>query len=649
MGVVMFSIAALASAPLVQAQNENDPSARVARISYLQGSVSLQLAHSDDWLEARINRPMTNRDQIWTAGGARAELQIGMATIRLDQNTQLGMLELSDNVLQIQLNQGVLNINVRGLDDDDTVEVDTPNSSITFPEPGNYRVEVGEHDDLTIVQVRDGTAEVAGERQHYSVRENEQLRLRGTGRLNAQFDDLERMDEFDRWVAARNSRARNATAASYVDVNVVGYEDLDDYGYWSWESGFGNVWHPNRVVRGWSPYRYGHWEWIAPWGWTWMDDAPWGFAPFHYGRWAEVHHHWCWVPGRREVRAVYAPALVAWVGTPGLSISVNVNSGPVGWIPLGPREIFRPHYHASDVYLSRVNVGNSLLNREELDREFRRDRRDQIFVNRHAASVVGASAFISAGNVNRNLMPVEAKLLNPVDTLERLRPDRPSFSGNARVVSAPPQIIDREVMVQRRPAPFVPQPGWSPQRNVNVGGSVRVIEPNFRRRDIGSDRDNAAGGDRRISTPVDRDPPTDQKRDDRQRFDRWGRNGNQIENRVEQHNDVNDTNRRDWRNRPPEHQDVAEPATDRNRINPPPQGQPSEPERRRIGPWVHDEQRLRPEPAPQQRQVQPPPVNPPPAPRIEPSRATTPPPQNSPPANNRGEEERHPPGRREIR
>jgi hypothetical protein len=24
---------------------------------------------------------------------------------------------------------------------------------------------------------------------------------------------------------------------------------------------------------------------MSPWGWTWVDNAPWGFAPFHYGRW----------------------------------------------------------------------------------------------------------------------------------------------------------------------------------------------------------------------------------------------------------------------------------------------------------------------------------------------------------------------------
>jgi len=38
--------------------------------------------------------------------------------------------------------------------------------------------------------------------------------------------------------------------------------------------------------RDWAPYREGHWAWIEPWGWTWVDDASFGFVTSHYGRWA---------------------------------------------------------------------------------------------------------------------------------------------------------------------------------------------------------------------------------------------------------------------------------------------------------------------------------------------------------------------------
>lgn len=625
-----------------------DPASRVARISYLQGSVSMQIGNSDEWAQARINRPLTSSDQVWTDTGSRAELQIGMATIHLDQNTQLGLMELSDNVLQVQLNQGVLNLTVRGMDNADTIEIDTPNSSITIPEPGSYRVEVSDNDDLTIVQVRNGSANVAGERQQYSVRENEQLRLRGSDRLNAQFDDLDRMDEFDQWVAARNSRASDATAAQYVDGDVVGYEDLDDYGNWRWEAGYGNVWYPSQVVSSWSPYRFGHWDWISPWGWTWVDDAPWGFAPFHYGRWAQVHDHWCWVPGSREVRAVYAPALVAWVGTPGASISVNVNGGSVGWIPLGPHEVYRPQYGASAAYLARVNISNSLLNRDEYERQYQS--RDVIFVNRGAASVVAAAAFTSAANVRRNLLPVDRKQLSPIETLRNLRPDRPAVLGNARAIAAPVQLINREVMAQRKPAPFIPHPELSASHNVTVGGAVRVIEPvSSRSSTVGNER-NETRPERNFTPPVERDNSNHNAQMDDRRFDRWGRGNDRMENQQNQQNDIpNDQQRRF--NPPQEHHETTDQETNQRQLSPSPPQQNQQQQPRRIGPWIHDEQRLRPEPQPQQQHQNQPPVNPAPAPRAEPPRSSTPPPparQNNPPNNQHEDHPNSPNNRKEI-
>ena len=96
---------------------------------------------------------------------------------------------------------------------------------------------------------------------------------------------------------------------------------------------------------GWAPYRYGHWAWVNPWGWTWVDDAPWGYAPFHYGRWVFVGGAWGWVPGPvvgRKWRPVYSPALVAWAGGPSFGVSIGIGAGPaVGWFALGPRRSLR--------------------------------------------------------------------------------------------------------------------------------------------------------------------------------------------------------------------------------------------------------------------------------------------------------------------
>ena len=168
-------------------------------------------------------------------------------------------------------------------------------------------------------------------------------------------------DEFRAWVAAldrADDAAVRSAAARYVSPEMTGAEDLylDRYGRWETHAEYGPVWLPGGVADGWAPYRQGRWSWVAPWGWTWIDDAPWGFAPFHYGRWLSVGGRWAWSPGSYVAQPVYAPALVAWVGGSGLSAAVGAGAPPaVGWFPLGPREVYVPAYRASPRYWHEVN------------------------------------------------------------------------------------------------------------------------------------------------------------------------------------------------------------------------------------------------------------------------------------------------------
>jgi hypothetical protein len=159
-------------------------------------------------------------------------------------------------------------------------------------------------------------------------------------------------------------------SARYVPRETVGYQQLDTYGSWSQDPAYGAVWMPREVPAQWAPYRDGHWAWVSPWGWTWVDDAPWGFAPFHYGRWAQIGPRWAWVPGRLAPRPVYAPALVAFVGGGSGGVSWNISIGGaarpgVGWFPLAPGEAYRPAYRVSPRYITQVNhniVVNNTVN-----------------------------------------------------------------------------------------------------------------------------------------------------------------------------------------------------------------------------------------------------------------------------------------------
>jgi hypothetical protein len=306
-----------------------------------------------DWVQARFNRPLWTGDRLWTDRGARAELQIGGAALFASPESSLAVLTYDDDRAQFEITQGTVEIFVRSLGRNDTIEIDTPNLAFVVRVPGRYRIDVRNDGESTGVTVLRGEGEAFGTRTAYMLRAGQGYRFYGADLADYDAEPLHVAGAFDSWVDGRVRYYERSQSARYVSTDMVGYADLDAYGTWRNVANYGAVWVPTRVDAGWAPYRYGHWSWVEPWGWTWIDDAPWGFAPFHYGRWAYVdNRYWAWVPGPRNAAPVYAPALVAFVG--GASFSASVSSGPgVAWFPLAPGEVYRPGYNASREYFTR--------------------------------------------------------------------------------------------------------------------------------------------------------------------------------------------------------------------------------------------------------------------------------------------------------
>lgn len=356
LGLLLIGAAALAEDEVVT----TDPPGRVARLSHFDGEVTFAPAGSDDWAEAILNRPVTSGDRLWTESGARAELQIGSAAAYLDERTGFGFVELGDEFMQISLTSGRATLRVRRLADGETIQVETPNVAVAVREPGEYTIEVDPEADDTVVKTRHGAVDVVADNERHRVVANQQVRFTGLKPLAAQAEPLAARSAFENWANERERRESESRSAEYVSRDVVGYEDLDEHGDWLHEPEYGYVWRPRYVAYDWVPYRDGRWVWVSPWGWTWVDLAPWGFAPFHYGRWAYVRQRWCWVPGPRHYRPVYAPALVGWIGAPAANVSVSFGSG-IGWFPLGPREIYVPGYRYSPRYLRHINASNTII------------------------------------------------------------------------------------------------------------------------------------------------------------------------------------------------------------------------------------------------------------------------------------------------
>jgi hypothetical protein len=452
------------------AQNQNtdqqDPPTRVARLNYMEGSVSFQPGGENDWVTAVLNRPLVTGDNLWADENSRAELHIGSTALRLGAKTGVTLLEVSDQAAQIRLVQGSLIVMVRRVDDQNSYEIDTPNVAFVVTQPGDYRIDVDPDGNRTEVTVWRGRGEITGGGKTYTVVANQSSTIisSGTDQLNYDSGQIPDQDGFDSWALDRDQREDQSDSANYVSRDMTGYEDLDQYGTWSDVAGYGMVWQPAGIAVGWAPYRFGSWTWVAPWGWTWVENEPWGFAPFHYGRWALAGNGWVWVPGPSMVRPVYAPALVGWVGGgPGFHFSAGVG---VGWFALAPGEVFIPGYRVSRSYVNSVNVTNTAVNAVRVTNVYNavvvnRDVSNVTYANRTAiggVTVVSRDTFVNGRSVARNVIPVPSRELAtaPFSNALAVEPVRGSVYGAGKPVAIKPPaaVMNRPVVALRTPAPM---------------------------------------------------------------------------------------------------------------------------------------------------------------------------------------------------
>jgi hypothetical protein len=322
-----------------------DAEPRVARVAFVEGEASYLNADADEWTAVDVNAPLVTGDRFWSGSDGRAEIQLpGGVYARLSSDTEVELLEVSDQAVQVKVGVGTATFRLREVPAGQHVEFSTPTTALVARLRGVYRIDVAE-DGQTTVAVRDGEADAYLGDERYRLE-----RGRGARIVDANYvtDDVPPIEVFDAtqvandpwddWEAQRAARLQNASSYQYVDADVYGAEDLDDYGSWDRHETYGPIWRPTHVAAGWSPFTQGRWVWQDPWGWTWVDYEPWGWAPSHYGRWVYVQDAWAWAPGPVVARPAYAPATVGFLGvsvnTPSVSVSVGI--GPsVGWVPLG--------------------------------------------------------------------------------------------------------------------------------------------------------------------------------------------------------------------------------------------------------------------------------------------------------------------------
>jgi hypothetical protein len=423
---------------------QGEPPARVARLAFTDGTVSFHDDEQSGWAPAVINTPLTTGDGLWTEPNARSEISLAGTRIRMEGATQLDMLALDDTQTRLQLAQGRIDVKSHAMDANQPYEIVTPRGTVMLLQQGDYYVEAGSTEDPTRLGVRSGAAQIqALNGQVLAVRANEVAEVTGDG-TSPQLRTIKTAPPPAPAHWASRDRQVVYDAPQYLSSGVTGYEDLNAYGDWINDGGYGRVWVPRSVPSGWAPYRTGHWAYVQPWGWTWIDEQPWGFAPYHYGRWANRNNRWIWVPPQRDVRPVYAPALVAFVGGTELAVTLgNQSAAPVGWFPLGPREVYVPSYTADRDYYRRLNRSARVEDRileERWQRAQRREafmaNREQAMINQRFATVVPTSTFVRSQPVMRSALQVQPQAIAAAPVAPVAAPPAPTASV-ASAIAAP--------------------------------------------------------------------------------------------------------------------------------------------------------------------------------------------------------------------
>ena len=467
---LIAALFAIAPRPVAAQGQDADPPGRVARLNYVDGSVSYQVSGDSDWVQADPNRPLTTGDNLWADQNSRGEVHIGSTAIRLWSETGISFLNLDDRTAQIQLAQGTIEVHLRNMAPGDAWEIDTPNLAFTLTRPGEYRISTDPNSNATSITVREGEGSVTGGGESWDLQPGQQYDFSGTDQLNYDAQPEPGYDDFESWCQSRDQMENNSPSARYVSRDVDGYYDLDNHGDWQNVPDYGQVWVPNGVDADWVPYHYGHWVWISPWGWTWVDNEPWGFAPFHYGRWVVIGARWGWVPGPVVVRPYYAPALVGFVGGGGWSVSVGFGGGFAGvaWFPLGPRDVFVPGYRCSERYVTSVNITNTrVVNVTQVTNVYNTVIVNHVTVNNNvhytyetntrAITAVSRDTFVNARPVQGAAVRVNDEQIRNVRVVENqpIAPTRASYvAATAKVSTAHPAVplSQRPVVARLTPA-----------------------------------------------------------------------------------------------------------------------------------------------------------------------------------------------------
>ena len=378
-----FAVAVIATGLAgASAHAQDDPPGRVGRVAETAGEVRT-INPEGAWDTLLPNQPLSTGDRVTTDKTGRATLQFGSTLVRVGPDSDVIVTQLDDQKIRLHFDHGVIAVRVRSDDIPGELFIETDEGNWVPHHQGEYRFDRAAHAVLG-AQAFSGDMLLEAPDSSLPVKAPQRAEVWRTGAQQTTHYRLVPAvkDAFGDAVLAADKaddKASTANAAAPVPPEMTGAADLARYGAWSVAPDGTHLWTPSKLPAGWAPYQQGAWSWNSPWGWTWVDDQPWGFAPFHYGRWLSVKGRWAWTPGQwGTARPVYAPALVGWFGGPALTVD---GAPATGWVALAPDEPVFPAYAVSAKYW------NALTNASVAP------------AHRRAVAIAGRARLVPAGEV----------------------------------------------------------------------------------------------------------------------------------------------------------------------------------------------------------------------------------------------------------
>lgn len=311
---------------------ENAGPVRMARFSFVKGTVKMRPTNSVDWSQAYVNQPIRQGVQIYVPNNSRVEIQFDDGSVvRLGGGAFITIQTLySDQqgeFTEVKLNDGVSNWDLKNKYS--VYQIDAACCSVKAAGPAKFRM--GARKDCEVA-TRSGNCTVENRNGHTELPPGKYVKVNSIDEpmqmLPAPPDD-----DWERWSDDRDRVYDNGDPISrrYLPPDIaLASQDLDSYGVWENDPHYGEVWYPRVSDVAWRPYHHGHWVWVDPFGWTWVGAEPWGWAPYHYGTWVHLRRGWGWRPG--PAHQYWSPAVV----------SFSSYNGDVAWAPLAPEEVSYP-------------------------------------------------------------------------------------------------------------------------------------------------------------------------------------------------------------------------------------------------------------------------------------------------------------------